>query len=122
VTIEKLNLAEKLALFQDHWHPRIAGELNGQQVKLVKVRGEFVWHAHADEDELFLILRGEMRMELRGRDPIVLRPGEFLIVPRGVEHRPVAGVETEILLFEPASTHHTGGVDSPLTREVLEKV
>ena len=81
MTLAKVNLADKLALFQDHWHPRIAGELNGQQVKLVKVMGEFVWHSHAEEDELFLIVRGAMRMELRGRDPIVLKPGEFLIVP-----------------------------------------
>ena len=113
MTIEKVNLAEKLALFQDHWHPRIAGELNGQQVKLVKVLGEFVWHSHADEDEMFFLPRGEMRMELRGRDPIVLRPGEFLIVPRGVEHRPVADAEASVLLFEPAGVRNTGNVVDP---------
>jgi len=112
--MEKINLQEKLALFSDHWNPRIVGELNGQHVKVVKFQGEFVWHAHAAEDEMFLVLNGSFRMELRDRS-IDLTAGEFLIVPRGVEHRPVAESEVEVLLFEPAGIHHTGGLDTPLT-------
>jgi mannose-6-phosphate isomerase-like protein (cupin superfamily) len=111
----KINLREKLALIADHWHPRIVGQLNGQHVKLVKCQGEFVWHNHADEDELFLVLRGRFRMEFRDRGEEV-GEGEFLIVPRGVEHRPVAEEEVEVLLFEPAPIKHTGEVESALTR------
>ena len=113
--MEKVNLAEKLALFSDHWNPRIVGALNGQHVKLAKIEGEFVWHAHADEDEMFLVLRGSFRMDFRGRDAVVLSEGDFIIVPRGVEHRPVAEREAAILLFEPAQIKHTGEVESPLT-------
>src|SRR5262249_20804791 len=99
--MHKVNLRQKLALFSDHWKPRIVGELNGQHVKVVKFQGEFLWHSHAEEDELFLVLRGSFRMELR--DSVVeLGEGDFLIVPRGVEHRPVAEKEVEVLLFEPA--------------------
>ena len=107
--IEKVNLAEKLALIQDHWSPRIAAELNGQQVKLAKFQGEFVWHHHEQEDELFLVVKGEFRMDFRDRS-VVLREGEMIVVPRGVEHRPVAEREVEVLLFEPASTLNTGNV------------
>ena len=99
--MEKVNIGEKLALISDHWNPRVAGELNGQHVKLVKFQGEFVWHDHASEDELFLVVRGSFRMEFRDRS-VTLNAGEFLIVPRGVEHRPVAEQEVEVLLFEPA--------------------
>jgi len=124
--MQKVNLAEKLALFSEHWKPKIAGELNGQQVKLVKFQGEFVWHHHDAEDELFFVVRGGFRMDYRdqaGREcAIDLREGEFLIVPRGVEHRPVAPEEVEVMLFEPASTLNTGNVHDALTVEKLERV
>jgi len=119
--MEKINLAEKFALFSDHWNPRIVGELNGQQVKLVKFQGEFVWHSHAEEDELFLVLAGSFDMELRDRT-ITLNEGEFFIVPRGIEHRPVAISEVSVLLFEPAAILHTGGIDDPRTRTVWERI
>lgn len=112
--MEKVNLREKLSLFSDHWNPRVVGELNGQHVKLVKFQGEFVWHDHAGEDEMFLVLRGSFRMEFRDRS-VTLNEGEFLIVPRGVEHRPVAEQEVEVMLFEPAQIKHTGDVQSDLT-------
>src|SRR5688572_32286906 len=105
--MDKVNLAEKFDQFHDHWSPKVVGELNGQQVKLVKFQGPFVWHHHDDEDELFLVVRGRFRMELQDR-AIELAPGEFLVVPRGVEHRPVADEECEVLLFEPATTLNTG--------------
>lgn len=111
---EAVNLREKLALIHDHWNPRIVAELNGQHVKLVKFQGEFVWHDHAGEDELFLVVRGRFRMDFRDRS-VELREGEFLVVPRGVEHRPVADQEVEVLLFEPAAIRHTGNVESELT-------
>ena len=111
---DKINLADKFALFSAHWSPKIVAELNGQQVKLVKFRGEFVWHHHENEDELFLVVRGSFRMEFRdqseGRSSRVveLREGEVIVVPRGVEHRPVADEEVSVLLFEPAATVNTG--------------
>ena len=107
--MEKVNLAEKLALFTDHWSPKVVGELNGQHVKLVKFVGEFVWHKHDREDELFLVLKGRFRMDFRDRR-VDLAEGEFLTVPRGVEHRPVADEEVHVLLFEPATTLNTGDV------------
>ena len=113
--MEPVSLAEKLALIQDHWHPRIVAELNGQHVKLVKFQGEFVWHQHAAEDEMFLVLSGAFRMDFRDRS-VEVRAGEFLVVPRGVEHRPVAQVEVSVMLFEPAAIRHTGDVVSELTR------
>ena len=112
--LTKVNLAEKFALFHDHFRPRIAGALNGQEVKLVKFQGEFVWHHHDHEDELFLVVRGRMLMQLRDGN-IELNAGEFLIVPRGVEHCPKAADEVEILLFEPAATRNTGNVENELT-------
>lgn len=112
--MNKVNLREKLALIADHWNPRIVGELNGQHVKLVKFQGEFVWHDHAAEDEFFLVLRGSFRMEFRDRT-VELAEGDFIIVPRGVEHRPVADREVEVLLFEPAEIKHTGDVEADLT-------
>ena len=115
-TLEKVTLAEKLARISDHWHPRVVAELNGQHVKLVKVRGEFVWHRHDEEDELFLVLHGELTIELRDGS-VVLREGEMLVVPRGVEHRPVAAGEVHLLLFEPASTLNTGNVRDARTVE-----
>ena len=119
--MEKVNLAEKLALLHDHWRPRIVAELNGQHVKLVKFAGPFVWHRHTDEDELFLVVRGSFRMELRDR-VVELREGELLVVPRGIEHRPVAGEEVEVLLFEPAGTVNTGDVRDERTVERPERI
>ena len=119
--VHKVNLADKLSLFQDHWNPRVVGELNGQQVKLVKLKGEFVWHRHDNEDEFFLVLDGRLTIRLRDRD-VRLEQGEFFIVPRGVEHQPVAEKEAHVLLFEPASTLNTGNVRSELTREDLETI
>jgi len=119
--IEKVNLREKLSLFAEHWSPRIAGELNGQQVKLAKFQGPFTWHYHENEDELFLVIKGRFRMELRDRT-IELEEGEFLIVPRGVEHRPVADEEVHVLLFEPASTLNTGNVENERTLHDLQRV
>lgn len=119
--MEKVNIAEKLSLFSDHWHPRIAGELNGQHVKLVKFQGEFVWHQHEQEDELFYVIDGEFSMEFRDRT-VHLQKGEFLIVPRGVEHRPVAEKEVAVMLFEPATTINTGNTEGELTRHTLENI
>jgi mannose-6-phosphate isomerase-like protein (cupin superfamily) len=107
--IEKVTLAEKFASFREHWRPKIVGELNGQEVKVVKFKGEFVWHQHEDADEMFLVWRGRMRVEFRER-AVELAPGEFLIVPRGIEHRTAAEEETEVVLFEPAATRNTGNV------------
>lgn len=104
-----IDLREKFAAIDEHWSPRIVAELNGQQVKLVKFRGEFVWHHHDREDELFLVHRGRFRMEFRDRT-VDLGPGEMIVVPRGVEHRPVADEEVEVVLFEPAGTLNTGDV------------
>jgi mannose-6-phosphate isomerase-like protein (cupin superfamily) len=112
--IERVNLRQKLSLFDSHWDPKIVGELNGQHVKLVKFQGEFVWHHHEHEDELFLVVKGGFTMQFRDRD-VVLEEGEFLIVPRGVEHRPVAEHEVHVLLFEPATTVNTGNVVSERT-------
>ncbi len=107
--MEKVNLAQKLALFNDHWHPRIVGELNESHVKLVKVQGEFVWHHHDHEDELFLVLNGRLQIQFRDKE-VWVEEGEFIIVPRGVEHRPVAPEEVHLLLLEPKSTLNTGNV------------
>jgi mannose-6-phosphate isomerase-like protein (cupin superfamily) len=112
--MEKVNLAEKLALFNTYWDPKIVGELNGQHVKLVKFQGEFVWHQHEREDELFLVVKGQFDMEFRDRR-VTLQEGELIIVPRGIEHRPVAAQEVHVLLFEPASTLNTGNVQGALT-------
>jgi mannose-6-phosphate isomerase-like protein (cupin superfamily) len=112
--MEKVSLASKFASFSDHWSPKIVGELNGQHVKLVKFVGEFVWHHHDHEDEMFLVHRGRFRMELRERD-VELSAGDFLIIPRGVEHRPVADEEVEVILFEPAGTLNTGNVENERT-------
>jgi mannose-6-phosphate isomerase-like protein (cupin superfamily) len=105
--MKKVNLAEKFSLFEDHWSPKIVGELNGQQVKLAKLQGEFVWHKHDEEDELFFVVKGKLNMELREKT-ITIKENEFLIVPRGVEHRLVAEEEVWLMLFEPASTLNTG--------------
>jgi mannose-6-phosphate isomerase-like protein (cupin superfamily) len=112
--MNKVNLADKLAQIDSYWHPHIVGELNGQHVKLVKLRGEFVRHHHEAEDELFLVIKGQLLMRLDDGD-VTIGPGEFLIVPRGVAHQPVAEEEVHVLLFEPAGTLNTGNVRGDLT-------
>jgi mannose-6-phosphate isomerase-like protein (cupin superfamily) len=119
--MDKVNLAEKFAKITEYWKPYIAGELNGQHVKLDKLKGEFVFHHHEHEDEMFLVVKGRFRMEFRDRH-VWLEEGEFIVVPRGVEHRPVAPEEAWILLFEPASTLNTGNVENELTLHQLERV
>jgi mannose-6-phosphate isomerase-like protein (cupin superfamily) len=119
--MEKVNLREKFSLFSDHFKPRVAGDLNGQEVKLVKFAGPFIWHHHDLEDELFLVVKGRFRMEFRDRH-IWIEEGEFVIVPRGIEHRPVAEEEVHVLLFEPAATRNTGNVQNDLTVETLESI
>ena len=114
--MDKVNLRDKLASFEEPWVPKVVGELNGPLVKVVRARGEYVWHHHAGEDELFLVLEGRLDIHLRDRI-VELGPGEFFIVPRGVEHKPVAEPEAEVLLFEPASTRNTGNVDHEFTIE-----
>jgi len=117
--MEKISLSDKLSRFTDHWRPKIVGQLNGQQVKLAKLQGEFVWHAHEKEDELFLVIEGRLVIQLRDRE-IVLDPGEFVIIPRGIEHKPVADEEVHVLLFEPASTLNTGTLRNERTVEQLD--
>ena len=119
--MEKVNLAEKLASFTDHWNPRVLAELNGQHVKVVKFVGAFTWHFHALEDEMFLVLRGSFEMQFRDK-AVDLQEGEFIVVPRGVEHRPVAEREVEVLLFEPASTLNTGNVVEARTVAEPERI
>jgi mannose-6-phosphate isomerase-like protein (cupin superfamily) len=114
--IEKVNLAQKLTLFQEHWSPKIVGELNDSHVKLVKVKGEFIWHHHEVEDELFLVIKGRLVIKLRERD-ITLEEGEFVIIPRGVEHKPVAEEECHLLLLEPKTTLNTGTEQNERTAE-----
>ena len=124
-TIRKVNLAEKLTQIGDHWNPRIVGDVNAMQVKLVKLQGAFDWHHHETEDELFLVLSGTLTMRLRDRDivrEIVVGPGEFLIVLHGVEHLPVADLEVAVLLFEPGTTLNTGTARTERTRAVLERL
>jgi len=116
--MQKVSLAEKFAAFDEHWSPRIVGELNGQHVKLVKFQGDFVWHHHDLEDELFLVVRGAFRMEYRdesGEKSLEIAAGELVIVPRGMEHRPCAPEEVHVLLFEPAGTLNTGNVRNERT-------
>ena len=117
--MEKINLHQKYELFKEQWSPKIVAELNGQQVKIAKVEGDFVWHAHENEDELFLVVKGELLIEFRDRE-VQLNEGELLVVPKGVEHHPVAKKEAWILLFEPGSTKHTGEVESTLTQKKID--
>jgi mannose-6-phosphate isomerase-like protein (cupin superfamily) len=119
--LDKINLAEKFSRITEYWKPYIAGELNGQLVKLDKLKGEFVWHHHENEDEMFLVVKGRFRIEFRDKT-VWLEEGEFIVVPRGVEHKPVADEEAWIVLFEPASTLNTGKVDKEFTLRELEKV
>jgi mannose-6-phosphate isomerase-like protein (cupin superfamily) len=119
--IEKVNLSEKFGLFGEHWSPKIAGEVNDSYVKLVKFSGDFVWHKHEDEDEMFLVVKGEIVIKLRDGD-VRLGEGEFVIIPRGVEHKPVADAEAHVLLFEPRTVLNTGDVVNERTRPVLERI
>ena len=119
--MDKINLTSKLALFSDHWSPKVIADLNGQQVKLVKFQGEFVWHHHETEDELFLVLDGRFRMDFRDRQ-VWLERGEMIVIPRGVEHRPFAEAEVSVLLFEPASTLNTGDAVDARTVERLQRL
>lgn len=119
--MEKANLQAKLAQFHDHWNPRVIADVNDTQVKLAKLLGEFDWHHHEQEDELFLVLHGRLLMQFRDRE-VWLEAGELLVVPRGVEHRPVAAEEVHVLLVEPASTLNTGNVRSARTRDRLERI
>ena len=121
MSVDKVNIKDRFALFDEHWSPKIVGELNGQHVKLVKLLGEFVWHHHAEEDELFLLVKGRFRMEFRDRS-VTLEEGEFIVVPRGVEHRPVADEEAHILLFEPASTLNTGNIRGEMSVAKLDRI
>ena len=119
--MQKVNLKQKFDQITEYWKPYIAGELNGQHVKLDKLKGEFVWHSHANEDEMFLVVKGRFRMDLRDA-PVWLEEGEFIVIPKGVEHRPVAPEECWILLFEPATTLNTGNVENERTLRKLERI
>ena len=119
--MEKVSLENKFGQFQEYWSPKIVGELNGQYVKLVKVKGQFIWHRHEGEDELFLVCKGRLTIQFRERD-VMLEEGEFLVVPAGVEHRPVAEEEARVLLFEPKSTLNTGNVRNERTLNKLERI
>jgi mannose-6-phosphate isomerase-like protein (cupin superfamily) len=117
----KINLREKFGLFTEHWSPKIIAELNGQQVKVAKLLGEFDWHSHQDEDELFWVISGELEMQLRDRTELI-GPGEVIVVPKGVEHRPVAKAEVEVVLFEPATTINTGNMETEKTKHQLDRI
>ncbi|MEE9234445.1 MAG: cupin domain-containing protein [Candidatus Acidoferrales bacterium] len=119
--VEKVNLAEKFRLFNDYWSPKIAGEINESYVKLVKLKGEFIWHQHEAQDELFLVVQGRLLIKLRDRD-LWLNAGEFVVIPRGVEHLPVAEEEVSVMLFEPKSTLNTGNVQNERTLTELERI
>jgi mannose-6-phosphate isomerase-like protein (cupin superfamily) len=119
--LEKVNLSDKFSLFDEHWSPKIAGEVNDSYVKLVKFQGDFVWHKHDEEDEMFLVVKGSIMIRLRDGD-VRLEEGEFVIIPRGVEHMPVAEEEAHVILFEPKTVLNTGDVRNERTREVLSRV
>jgi mannose-6-phosphate isomerase-like protein (cupin superfamily) len=123
--MNKINISQKFSVIDDHWNPRIAAELNGQYVKLVKFQGPFTWHHHENEDELFLVVNGRFRMEYRedgAEKSVWIEPGELIVVPRGLEHRPVADEECAVLLFEPVSTLNTGYTENELTRKQLSHI
>lgn len=119
--MEKVNLKQKFSMFSEHWSPKIVGELNGQYVKLAKLKGEFVWHKHDAEDELFFVVKGSFQMHYLNK-VIEVKENEFLIVPKGVEHKPVAKEEVWVMLFEPASTINTGDIESEMTKKDLERI
>jgi mannose-6-phosphate isomerase-like protein (cupin superfamily) len=116
LNIGTINISEKLDQIDDYWHPRLVAELNGQHVRLAKLKGEFVWHQHDSEDEMFLVIRGHLKIALRDKT-IVIGEGEFVVIPRGVEHKPIAEVEVHVMLFEPAETLNTGDKVNDLTRK-----
>ena len=118
---DKVNIRQKFEKIADFWNPRIAGELNGQYVKLVRFKGPFIWHKHDNEDEMFLVIKGSFTMEMRDKN-VELNEGEFIIIPKGVEHKPVANEEVEVLLFEPATTLNTGDKRTEITKDVLERI
>jgi len=119
--MNKVNIDKKLSLFSEHWDPKIVGELNGQYVKLVKFMGEFVWHKHDTEDEMFYVLKGKFNMEYRDKT-VEINENEFIIVPRGVEHKPVAPEEVSVMLFEPITTLNTGDTRNEFTKENLQEI
>lgn len=119
--MEKVNISEKLSLFSEHWSPKILGELNGQHVKIAKFLGEFTWHKHDNEDELFYVIDGNLKIEFRDKT-VELSSGEFLIVPKGIEHKPVSEKEVSVMLFEPATTLNTGNVQNEFTKKNLESL
>ena len=117
--MDKVNIEDKFSQFDGHWQPKIVGELNGQYVKLAKLKGEFVWHQHEMEDEMFMVIKGQLLIKLRDRD-VILNPGEFFIIPRGVEHIPMAEEEVQVMLFEPKSVINTGDVQDERTLDTSE--
>lgn len=119
--MEVINIAEKFGQFTERWDPKVIGELNGQQVKIAKIKGDFIWHDHQNEDELFLVIKGQLGIEFRDKT-VVLQKGEMIIVPKGVEHRPFANEETEIMMFEPNSTVNTGAEEHEYTRRDLKRL
>ena len=119
--IKKINISQKLSQFKDHWNPRIIGDLNQQHVKLAKLKGEFIWHKHEEEDEMFLVLKGTLKIEFRDRTETI-QENEIIIVPKGVEHKPIAEEEVSIMLFEPATTINTGALENERTRKNLESI
>ena len=119
--MKKINISQKLAQFKDHWNPRIIGELNQQHVKIAKLKGEFIWHKHDDEDEMFLVLKGTLKIEFRDRTETI-QENEIIIVPKGVEHKPIAEEEVSIMLFEPLTTINTGALENERTRKNLESL
>ena len=119
--MQKVIIEDKFNLFSEYWNPKIVGELNGQHVKVVKLKGEFVWHKHDEEDEMFLVIDGVLKMEFRDKT-IILNKNEFLIVPKGTEHRPVADSEVLVMLFEPATTLNTGNTENEMTKHFLETI
>ncbi len=121
MSVQKVNLNEKFKTFSDHWHPRLLGKLNGQEVKIARLKGKFVWHKHDEEDEMFLIISGTLKMELEDKT-LVLEEGEFVIIPKGTMHRPVAYKEVKVILFEPEGTVNTGDAGGSLTRNEIEEI
>ncbi len=119
--MQKVNVHDKLSLFSDHWNPRIVAELNGQHVKLARLKGEFIWHQHEEEDELFYVLQGQLEMAFRDRTEVI-EENEFIVVPKGVEHKPIAREEVVVMLFEPATTLNTGNEINDLTKDDLERL
>jgi mannose-6-phosphate isomerase-like protein (cupin superfamily) len=119
--IKKVNLQDTFSKFNDYWNPRIIGELNGQHLRAAKLKGEFVFHQHDDEDEMFLVLEGQLKIEFEDKT-LDIGPGEFVIIPKGVSHKPIAEDEVQVLLFEPASTLHTGNVKHEITRDNFERL